>query len=90
MQKNNIKNCFDRTEGNTVDLKKDCSVSTGIHIRMIQYYYSDEKVIPTVKNILKLQQFFAEKWNREVSFDEIIIAHNNAPKKSAKRILSKI
>lgn len=90
MQKNNIKNCFDRTEGNTVDLKKECSNATGINIRMIQYYYTDNNKIPSVKNIFKLQEFFANKWQRDVSFDEIIIAHNNAPKKSAKTILSKI
>jgi predicted transcriptional regulator len=90
MPQNKIKDLFDNSPGNTVDLKKECSELTGINIRTIQMYYSDKFKMPSMNNVIKLRAFFSQKLGREIDIDEIIVARNYVVNRSVNTIIKKI
>lgn len=90
MPTNNIKKCFDRTEGNTVELKQECADFTGMSLRRIQQLYSNPDSLINHENIAKLQQFFGNKWGRLVLMDEIIDNRNSDVEKSVNAILERV
>lgn len=90
MPKNKIKSCIHKTDGRTDELKKECSIFTGLSLRYVQHIYLNEDSVPSFESILKLVAFFSHKWGRDVQIDEIIDYRNNDVEKSVEAILEKL
>lgn len=71
--KNKVKEWFDKTNGNTTDLKIECSEFTGLTYRTIHEAYSKPEKLFSLATLTAIAQFLSTKHDKVITIDDLLI-----------------